>query len=489
MRLDLWQRKWKLERATTIRWQEELWGNQVPLINDILRRIQARSVRVKEKFEEFFQPGRQNVSKSEIIEFVRKLDEQGTTWVEDIKRWLGELAETADRAFRGKHGVTVSEELTEAQLQMVRSSTLMQMALGLRNISEGLYQSVGAAIASRPANKLIKLKVDLTGTMDGFRLESVQSQRSLQLIYHLFLQWDGSPHELCIEGPSNVEDLLQGAANVLSIPQESQESSILIDDGAESRFFRSRLPSQEERLFTPGGHDSSWVENAWWAPQSLAQFFVSLDSLDIISSQRIFPLSERMTLAFKIVESAVLLAGTSWLSNIRSDFLRRCPPSRGDNYNYTLDLSYSNYTIDPGALAVMTWKSVERLVGHILRVGVVLVEIGYGKRVVDYEFDMWGTTWGTIVISLHNVKGKVSIETVKGELTANMGSDYASMTTLCLGEIQQLSLELYWKGKSFGEIYKEILEVYFGKVYIPMCQRARYLQLMAGIAAGSRTKA
>lgn len=482
--LDLWRKKWKLSGATTTRWQKELWGDKTILIGLKVTRIQARCCSFKEKFEDFFQPQlskylehvissghsipsigalaayrsavKRNVSALKIIEFVRRLETLGTKWVQDMQEWRADLFEIADTAFFEKRGEKVSGPLTEAQLEKVRASTLMKMAVELRNASEGLYQSLKEASARQAFNRSTKLKMDLTGARDGFQLQSVESQTAIQLIYHLFLQWDRLPRELCIEGPIDV-NRLQGAADVLSAYEASlipRESTILIDDQPESKIFRSRLPREEERLFTPNGNA---VENAPWAPGSVAQFLVSLDDLDIISCMRLFSLSERISLAFKVVESAVLLAGTSWLSNMSSDSLRRSQPGGGGG-------DYYNYTIDLDAPAQVTRKSFRRLAEHIFSVGVVLVEIGYGRRVVDFEYDQSHI----LQFSFHNVEKVVPIGAVKKQMTTNIDSKYASMTVLCLEEIQyQCSKANQLKGEKADNAYKTILEDYFVKAYLP----------------------
>jgi hypothetical protein len=142
--LDLWQKKWKLNCATTTRWQKELWGDKTLLICSKMTRIQARCGRFKKDFEDFFQPqlskyledaissGRsisseravsadgsavkQNVSGRKIVEFFRRFDTLRTTWVQEMQAWLADLFETADTAFLEKRGEKLLGRLTEAQL-------------------------------------------------------------------------------------------------------------------------------------------------------------------------------------------------------------------------------------------------------------------------------------------------------------------------------------------------------------------------------------
>jgi hypothetical protein len=480
--LDLWQKKWKLDRTTTTRWQKELWGEKTLLICMKVTRIQDKCNMFKKEFEKFFQPqmstyldnaisngrtisqdralsdyrsdGEQDVSIKKIIEFTRRLDTLGTKWVKEMQAWLEELFETADTAFLDKRGEKVSGRLTDAQLQVIRSSTLMQMAFELRNASEGLYQSLDAAVTAQATNRSTKLKIDLTGARDGFLLETVQSQTAAQLIYHLFLQWDGSPKEVCVEGPIDVEEL-QGAADFLSAYcQIPRQSDILIDDEPESKIFRSRTPREEERLVK--SHDIT-IEDSQWVPTSLAEFLVGLEHLEIQNCNRIFPLLERINLAFKVVESAVLLAGTSWLSSMGSDSLRLSQPSQGRG-------SYYNYTIDLDKPAQRTWKSFQQLASHIFRVGVVLVEIGYGRRVSDFDYNQWGI----LQFWFDGGEEYVPLGIVKKEITSNIDSKYASITAFCLDEIPvQCSKVAHLEGENFGDAYKSILEDYFGNVYLP----------------------
>lgn len=82
--------------------------------------------------------------------------------------------ETANIAFSDKRGETVPGAPTEAQLRLAAGSTLVRLALEIRNASEGLYLQSWSAVTERQAVKeSTKLKIDLTGTMDWWNIASI----------------------------------------------------------------------------------------------------------------------------------------------------------------------------------------------------------------------------------------------------------------------------------------------------------------------------
>jgi hypothetical protein len=480
--LDSWKRKWKVDQLVTVQWESELWGDKVLQINWKMTRIRTRCISFQEEFDTFFQQPlvsncleqaiangqsisawsadeaylkafKQDVPVQKIINFAGRMDERGKTWVKDMKAQYIELVETANAAFLEKRGGTVLGSLTETQLHAVGISTLVQLALELRNASEELYlQSWSAAMARQAANKSTKLKIDLTGTMDWWSMSSIHSQTEINLIYHLFLQWDdGEPREICIEGPKNVNNI-PNASTVLRAYEAilvSEEASILVQDEQVYKVFKSRLPHEEEKLFAPGGQ----------RPITLAQFLQNLHGLDITNCLRIFPTTERIILAFKIVESALLLAGTAWLSNVRSDYLcRSLSLLRGDKYNYTVDLNRE----------ATGWRSIRQLSDHMFRVGLVLAEIGCAKQVVRIERD---EMFGILKFPLYRAEQDATIETLKEYMIPNMGMNYAKITVFCLQELRELCnqqrLEAGESHDAVDAAYKRILEKYYEEVYEP----------------------
>jgi hypothetical protein len=485
--LSQWRRQWKLERLTTIRWHRELWGEKVSQINLKVLRIQERCVRFREEFDGVFQPEvstfleraiandqptaqwraveayrqalSQDISGETIIRFVRRLDGLGTTWVKDMKTWFADLVETANTAFRDQWGETVTGSPTEAQLRRVAESTLVQLALEIRNASEGLYKQLWSAAMERQAThpwgiqgarKSTKLKIDLTGTMDWYNIASIHHKRTISLIYHLVLQWDVEPREMCIEGPMLVDNharaggVLDAYVAALATPGQAPLPYVLVDDGMEGRFFRSFLPCEGDELLPHALN-----------PITMKKFLKNhLGDLDSISCGRIFPPTERIDLAFKFIESAFLLAGTPWLSNVGSDSLRRFQ-SRGNKYNYTVDLDRE----------YVEWESVGQLSAQIFRVGLILAEIGSAKQVVGIKQDK---VFNILKFKLDRVKEEVTIDTLKKHIDPTLGEPYVKMTSFCLQEQVDLCVRLREEDPSgVDAAYKRILEEYFREVYVP----------------------
>jgi hypothetical protein len=93
------------------------------------------------------------------------------------------------------------------------------------------------------------------------------------------------------------------------------------------------------------------------------------------------------------------------------------------------------------------------LASHIFRVGVVLVEIGYGRRVSDFDYNQWGI----LQFWFDGGEEYVPLGIVKKGINSNIDSRYASMTALCLDEIPvQCSKVAHLEGENFGDAYKSI---------------------------------
>lgn len=365
--------QWRIDVTTKYPYQRELWGDEhVGVIRSKITTIEDLCSKFNDKFEglfkaknlsqvlqnaaernasistsqsqEAFRDGAKDNAKDtstwQIMVFVKRLKPQAIDWLSRLKTMLAELSEIANKAYFVKHREKVSDGLTAEQLERLKRSTFLQMAVELRQASEKLFRLCLQAKewviqengVLNPDKARTMLKMDLTGIKSGVDLEDIPSQKGIRLLYHLVLEWEALPEELCIEGPlldlnqvRNPGSFIEAYKAIL----RNEEATIIVEMEPKV-YFPSRGPHDNEAI------EQRNADNTLPLPKSLAEIIHTLDVPDPENNMESFTRTQRLALAFKIVECGLFLAGTSWLSNLRSRFVR-CSSIDTTTYCFTLD--------------------------------------------------------------------------------------------------------------------------------------------------------
>lgn len=510
--LEQWKTIWQIKPNTTNRFQRELWGDsQTKVIRTKIVTIEHLCTKFHDKLESYHSGSELNnliqtismrdgyisnsrllaairadaeakaASASKTAKFVRSIKPQAREWLVELRKAVSELWEISKRAYYARHKDSVSDGgLSKEQLDNIKKSTLMRMAVELRNISEELFHlcleandriaqerhasqgSLDGATVFGASQSSTKFKIDLTGLKEGIELHDVPFQKDIHLLYHLVPEWQAPLQELCIEGPLLGLESGRDEGGIFAAykaSQRNQEATILVGDSSTNKWFRSRLPRDTEYLYPPTMN----LHGAGVSPsKSLQELLYDLDEPACVNSPDEFPYSQRVYVAFKIVECGLFISGTSWLSRLSTRTLQRFSTDRDGYYNYILEAPI---------LHRKSFKNFEQLALHIFTIGIVLLEIGSGKLVRDIRSDRFGNQQFLLCKrgGGPDPHGQyLSAEAVKDILITTMGLQYASVTVYCFGEIGSKCADASMCiGDMVDESYKDILEDYFVNIYIP----------------------
>ncbi len=512
--LEQWREYWGIRVTTKYAYQRELWGdtqlglitNKISTIKDLCSRLVGElqqfstgrnttqllamtaqrnsSISLSRSVAAIRQDAEDNVKDAsglQILLFVKNVMPQAKIWQSELKDTLAELWDIADKAFLAKHGENVSDRLTPEQMEKMERLTCVQMAVDLRSPSEELYRLCLEAknsisqedTALRTEKASTRLKIDLTGIERGVELENIPSQQGIQLLFHLVLEWKESPEELCIEGP--IHDL-EHARNIGSFTEaynallRKEEATILIQPNL---YFPSREPHDNETIKRGSSNDTIPL------PESLAELLHALDEADLVGAPEKLPRIQRVSLAFKVAECGLFLAGTSWLSNLRSSFIRRSSVD-SINYCFTLDVTSSESPGNPFRWLTdgseldqnAAQRDFKQLAIDIFSIGIMLLELGTGKVVRDVRPCRIGKEEYFMCesgVDLNQHGRWMSRPAVMDAIGTSMGEPYASATAHCFVTIGDECRKAATRRAQSNprDTCKKIFERYFLHVYTP----------------------
>jgi hypothetical protein len=173
-----------------------------------------------------------------------------------------------------------------------------------------------------------------------------------------------------------------------------------------------------------------------------------------------FPRSQRICLAFKIVECGLLLSGTTWLSKLDSRVVQYSPVEEYCHNRFLLGTQASKSDCNDNGL--------RKLAQHIFAIGILLMEIGTGLLVrstcdklnfLVYEPGTDPETQGS----------KVTETQIYHGLTVSMGDKYAGAVSQCLAPKITKCWRAIWRetAEARQSAYKEVLEEYYLLIYKP----------------------
>ena len=486
--LRLWMKFWKLEQPTSRRFQRELWGKEtLPAIERIYIAISSALEKTRtelaEIVREYFRPRSENqtqlgltsiidfrgeaagakkgLSPKKIVTFIRKHGPSLKTRLQQAEELVVDLRETSTSAFEARHRTAVGRALTEEQLAQAGTSMLVQMAIETRYASMGLYQSYRERVESRS----ITFDVDLIDDR-VIQLESVRFRNSVVLKYRFGVPWPSKPQgplEFLIEGPFDLERPTEhssialedrGFAEACYAALMNATAEFKIHCRAEVYSFRSRVPL--DTVIASSANDL----------KPLVNLLYRLDVLIGEEPALYFPRSQRVKLAYKLIQCGLLISGTSWLAKLENKILKRTPRGQNGDHHFLLELSCDAEVSNEGTFAEISQ--------HLFAVGVLLVELGLGQPVGTVVWGKARTLYPGFTMLSPGQDSTPEYSTSRGwqsQLITYMGDEYTEATKYCLAQksgglwdtVRQQNIEPEVRERA----YLGILQEYYIKAYLP----------------------
>ena len=481
--LRLWMKFWNLEQPTSRRFQRELWGKEtLPAIEHIFVAIRSALEKTKaeltELLKDYFRLPSENDTQlgltstidfreaaigakkqlelsPKIAVFIRKNGPSLKARLQQVGERIVTLSDTSTKAFETRHRKGVGGALTEEQLAEAGTSVLMQMAIETRYASMGLYQSYREKIKS----DTIILDVDLIDDR-ATQLESVRFRNSAILKYRFAVPWPSKPQrplEIVIEGPFDLEKQVEkspmpldrGFAEACYAALMNATAEFKIYCRAEVYSFRSRVPL--DTIIASSANDL----------KPLADLLYKLDTMIKEEPGLYFPRSQRVRLAYKLIQCGLLISGTSWLSQLENGILKRTPKCQNGDYHFLLELSCD--------AEVSNEKTFAAISQHLFAVGVLLVELGLGQPMKSITWDDGGELPVFTTVTAGN--DSLTSKQWQSRLIAYMGDDYTKATKYCLAQktggfwdtVNQPNTEPDVRERA----YLGVLQEYYIKAYLP----------------------
>ena len=482
--LRLWMKFWNLEQPTSRRFQRELWGKEtLPTIERIFAAIRSAleetKTEVTELLQDYFKPRSENdtqlgltstiefreqalgakkgLARAKIVVFIRKNGPLLIARLQQVEERIVTLSDMSTKAFEARHRKGIGGALTEEQLAQAGSSMLVQMAIETRYASMGLYQSYREKIES----DTIILDVDLIDDT-AIQLETVRFRNSVILKYRFAVPWPSKPQrplEIVIEGPFDLEKQVEksrvpldrGFAEACYAALMNAAAEFKIYCRAEVYSFRSRVPP--DTIIASSAKDLKPLVNL-------------LYRLDITVAEEpalYFPRSQRVKLAYKLIQCGLVISGTSWLSQLQNGILKRTPKCQNGDYHFLLEFSCD--------AEVSNEKTFAAISQHLFAVGVLLVELGLGQPIRSAIWDDEGPVFTTFTPGDGSARESLTSREWQSRLITYMGDDYTKAAKYCLapkkGDLWDTVNQSDVEPDVRERAYLGVLTEYYIKAYLP----------------------
>ena len=177
-------------------------------------------------------------------------------------------------------------------------------------------------------------------------------------------------------------------------------------------------------------------------------------------------IAERLDLAFKVVESGLILFGTSWVSALSSNSLKRYKDSEREP-RYVLDINVNDEPVTV-RLSEDDFQK-EKMHQYVFAIGALLVELALQKTVKDAERRSDGHV---LVIEDLPDSRMLSTRGIMREIEVEIGKAYAEAVQFCLQDPLTASNRNWEQGviydttQSEEEISLVLLELFFKEVVL-----------------------
>ena len=391
----------------------------------------------------------------------------------EIRDMLASMRVLSVNAYSAKHRISISNALTVKQIEEARTSVLLQMALETRHASMGLYQSYRETSRTDPnaspsASDTVRLGIDLIDD-NAIDLDAAQSRNNIVVRYHLLVPWRSRPQrplELLVEGPYEPAKVFpkgtskqdRGFLEACYAALLNASSEFKIQCPTEFRLFRSRTPLENQKLSSSAA-----------GLTDLTELLYDLDIKIAAEPTLEFPRSQRIRLAYKLVQCGMLISGTSWLSRLENQVVKRTSRDEADDYHFLLELPALRESRSDGSLWLISQ--------HIFAVGKLLVELGLGRVVSDVSYRP-GRHHPDPDISNHAPGSSPQLDNTtlkaakwQSQLIIIMGLNYTGAVKHCLAKKTKPcwdnAHDMGLSPQAREIAYKEILEDYYTEVYMP----------------------
>ncbi|KAH8590970.1 hypothetical protein B0O99DRAFT_691031 [Bisporella sp. PMI_857] len=438
------------------------------------------------------------------IEFVSSTSPELFLKISAIQKQTTDMKALAKSAFLSKYPEAMTgDSIPKNKLEDVKKVVLFQLAYETRLSSRGLFQScyeaktgtLSPALKSINGIRSFKLEMDLlpSGEID---METTKTKELIVLRYEMIVAGQEKLLEVTVKGPLSPDDSpaphTTSAENVHEVSTNSKTVYYLGEKGFLGAWIKAQT-TKDGNFHIPGSKDGA-ASNMH--STTLFRFYVPDDTRRIIKTRstgmdqlkplrallydlnmirrdaatsQVFPRSERIRLAFKIVECGLFLSGTSWLAELRSSCLQRSLPNIDSRRHFLLDT--------PAAAVDFSLDDFRRFVEHAFSIGILLTEIGTGR--VVHEIPGRSKLLGQ-GLSLYAAgsnppsnPGLLTGSQIHKLLVSTMGDDYASAVRACLDTRESWADIDCWKNgvrhpiDRRTESYQKVLARYYSDVYLP----------------------
>ncbi|KAF2195570.1 hypothetical protein K469DRAFT_699172 [Zopfia rhizophila CBS 207.26] len=503
VRLNTWAEGWRIQDGNPNEYYIILWGesgwqiiaNQLAAIDlecedfdktmrNLLRygdtrrgsqRLDAPATSVAESREErlsvvrrLISTARNSVSAKDIAKLVLSKAKILDDYMVSLNGRFLTLESDAKRQFSHTNSDIPLNASERKKLETLATRMMLQRALDSRAASRALHQWCISACAAGASTIDLGLVMNLLPDYAECPVQAIPSA----LHYHLLIKWNDSDkeQELIIEGPvlhqaeRNVAvDFLNACSTILSTGPSHFQLTVDGDPSNPFVWFRTASPPATQL-------------NGWKFGESLLVILrdiqVKIRTKSDLEAYDLFPLPERLELAFRTVECGLMLLGTAWLSQLDN---RRLLRLHKDQCNFILRL---NGEFDAAFLIHNSNRIVEP---QTFQIGILLLQIGTAK---PFELLSIDDRRGPAFCLSGNGAESVLLPSVLDLVTKRAGLSYSRAIEFCMQQTmpqRSSAWETLHHKLAYGDIelaWRDLLNMFYESVYLPI-RKLRDLHLHA----------
>ena len=476
--LEGWRDMYGLDEKVSTKYEVELWGKrQRDAVVGCLELVNSTSGDIQKIFAAFWtdletmqnsgkgkkrKDNPQKMKLDKTLQFVISQSSDLQKKMTLIKEQIVEMKSISKSAFSRKHDKTITGDyLPTATLEEFQQSVLFQLAYETR-----LYQSCYAASKMRLADmtsiKDIKLEMDLFRRGEANTTTAI-SKEVIALQYQLLVVWPRRLLEFLVEGPLNPtidpsqynssdQDFYGACMKALA----GESGNFQVQTIADATWFHSIVPPETRRIT----HKKTFDENEL---KPLSTLLYDLNTPIAAEPTDRFPRSERINLAFKIVECGLFLSGTSWLSGLKSRLIQRSRRGIESERRFLLETSAPK--------AQFSDSDFRDFAKHAFAIGALLTEIGTGRLIHDIPppskthgqgFSLFPARTGPRSDPIPFTGSRIN-----DLLVVAMGDEYAKAVNVCLDSKESWKRARHHTAEGRADVYKKALADYYSEVFLP----------------------
>lgn len=429
--LSSWSDFWGISGNTTIQnFEQGLWGKAISdLIQKKLKFISDRHDEIKDLLG---LPLRHKLKSIDSLKVIMKTEPDVRRRLEAIKKEMEEVKEVSERAFNKRHHQNMTSETSQCAMDKAKTNIFLDAIFNSRKPSTEFYQS-----CFRDCDRFESNNVHLGMDVYPEDLDIGPSFYQLQYI----LQFPGT-RKYTIEGP------LDGVNGAFEAFEPSMYEAC---DKTHSHSTRKLFRVGAFWFNVTNGDQNSRADRL----RPLKDILYDLNSKVLATG---FPLSERIHFAFELAQLGFFLCGTSWMADLQ---LKNIQSIRdGQDRHFFLDIHVSR-----SALSNHKDKQIYHFAQHAFYIGLLLLQIGTGKTLVNYDHDYGNLTFH--LVSSSGEKLDASIDSIPALVQYPIGQQYKEVMKRCLQDPTNWIRELKGGAHDRDNVYSKVLSEYYLKIYTP----------------------